>query len=222
MAPRGLPRNTYGVTSTEPQGWYEDPFRLHEARYFSAGRPSKLVRDGDVESYDEPPGDSVPGSGAAASFGHAVSGTLNRAEAGEAGGPDPFGDDGPAYARRRPRVGVLTAVAVVAIAGAVTAAVTVGKSGPAGVPVTEAVAYTKTMNAGSADVYAAYAFTTGNHKLDVTVTESGPVSWSADQGELAMTMTIDRQQIIGRQIIDGRKTYAKMLIKGLKRRVQLH
>jgi hypothetical protein len=37
------------------QGWAADPFRLHEARYFSAGRPTKLVRDGTVESYDDPP-----------------------------------------------------------------------------------------------------------------------------------------------------------------------
>ena len=37
------------------QGWAEDPFRLHEQRYFSAGRPTKLVRDDGVESYDEPP-----------------------------------------------------------------------------------------------------------------------------------------------------------------------
>ena len=37
------------------QGWTTDPFRLHEERYFSAGRPTKLVRDGGVDSYDEPP-----------------------------------------------------------------------------------------------------------------------------------------------------------------------
>jgi hypothetical protein len=37
------------------QGWQADPFGSHEKRYFSGGRPTKLVRDGDVESYDEPP-----------------------------------------------------------------------------------------------------------------------------------------------------------------------
>jgi hypothetical protein len=37
------------------QGWSGDPFRLHEIRYFSDGRPTNLVRDGDRESYDEPP-----------------------------------------------------------------------------------------------------------------------------------------------------------------------
>jgi hypothetical protein len=37
------------------QGWHADPFRLHGERYFSAGTPTKLVRDGSVESYDDPP-----------------------------------------------------------------------------------------------------------------------------------------------------------------------
>jgi phospholipase C len=57
------------------QGWFEDPFRLHEARYFSAGRPTKLVRDGDVESYDEPPSDTREWAGAAEGQGESGFGT---------------------------------------------------------------------------------------------------------------------------------------------------
>ncbi len=37
------------------QGWYRDPYGVHEDRYFSAGQPTKLVRDGGAESYDPPP-----------------------------------------------------------------------------------------------------------------------------------------------------------------------
>jgi hypothetical protein len=37
------------------QGWYRDPYLVHEDRYFSAGQPTKLVRDGRVENYDPPP-----------------------------------------------------------------------------------------------------------------------------------------------------------------------
>jgi hypothetical protein len=37
------------------QGWYRDPYLVHEDRYFSAGQPTKLVRDGRKESYDPPP-----------------------------------------------------------------------------------------------------------------------------------------------------------------------
>jgi hypothetical protein len=40
------------------QGWSADPFGLHEQRYFSAGRATKLVRDGKVESYEDPPSDT--------------------------------------------------------------------------------------------------------------------------------------------------------------------
>jgi hypothetical protein len=44
----------------EAQGWYRDPYQLHQDRYFSAGEATKLVRDGDAESYDEPPDSPVP------------------------------------------------------------------------------------------------------------------------------------------------------------------
>jgi hypothetical protein len=38
-----------------PQGWFHDPYGIHQDRYFSAGRATKLVRDGRRESYDPPP-----------------------------------------------------------------------------------------------------------------------------------------------------------------------
>jgi hypothetical protein len=37
------------------QGWYHDPYLIHEDRYFSDGQPTKLVRDSGAESYDSPP-----------------------------------------------------------------------------------------------------------------------------------------------------------------------
>ena len=37
------------------EGWYRDPYGLHEERWFSDGRATKLVRDGHVESSDPPP-----------------------------------------------------------------------------------------------------------------------------------------------------------------------
>ena len=37
------------------EGWYTDPFARHEARWMSNGKPTKLVRDGGVDSYDDPP-----------------------------------------------------------------------------------------------------------------------------------------------------------------------
>jgi hypothetical protein len=37
------------------QGWYPDPYGRHDDRWFSDGKPTRLVRDQGSESYDEPP-----------------------------------------------------------------------------------------------------------------------------------------------------------------------
>ena len=39
----------------ETEGWYRDPYGLHDARWISNGEPTSLVRDSGVESRDEPP-----------------------------------------------------------------------------------------------------------------------------------------------------------------------
>ena len=44
-----------------PQGWFVDPFGVHDARWFSQGSATALVRDGRAESQDPPP--DVPVSG---------------------------------------------------------------------------------------------------------------------------------------------------------------
>jgi hypothetical protein len=46
----------------EQEGWYTDPYGRHEARWLSAGVPTRLVRDGKLESYEDPP-DSPPSQG---------------------------------------------------------------------------------------------------------------------------------------------------------------
>ncbi len=47
------------MESEHEEGWYTDPYERHEARWFSDGTPTKLVRDRGVESYDKPP-DEAP------------------------------------------------------------------------------------------------------------------------------------------------------------------
>jgi hypothetical protein len=37
------------------QGWHPDPYERHDDRWFSDGKPTRLVRDQGTESYDEPP-----------------------------------------------------------------------------------------------------------------------------------------------------------------------
>ena len=44
------------------EGWYVDPFGLHEARWISDGTPTALVRDGRAESKDEPPPKTFDGA----------------------------------------------------------------------------------------------------------------------------------------------------------------
>jgi hypothetical protein len=46
--------------TSQAQGWYRDPYAIHEDRYLSAGMPTKLVRDGDQEAYDPPPDRPMP------------------------------------------------------------------------------------------------------------------------------------------------------------------
>lgn len=43
------------------QGWYQDPFRRHEHRWFSEGRATSLVRDGEAESDDVLPTEEYDG-----------------------------------------------------------------------------------------------------------------------------------------------------------------
>jgi hypothetical protein len=37
------------------EGWYRDPYDVHEARWISSGVPTSLVRDGKKEGQDDPP-----------------------------------------------------------------------------------------------------------------------------------------------------------------------
>jgi hypothetical protein len=43
------------MTDADQEGWFTDPFLVHEERWLSNGRPTKLVKDRGVESFDQPP-----------------------------------------------------------------------------------------------------------------------------------------------------------------------
>jgi len=47
------------VDKESEEGWFTDPYGRHEARWLSQGVPTKLVRDGTTEAFDEPP-DEAP------------------------------------------------------------------------------------------------------------------------------------------------------------------
>jgi hypothetical protein len=42
-------------SSAAAEGWYRDPYGLHQDRWFSAGTPTSLVRDQGTEGHDDPP-----------------------------------------------------------------------------------------------------------------------------------------------------------------------
>src|SRR5215469_10129724 len=44
------PRRTAELPHDRAQGWYIDPTREHELRWYSAGTPTELVKDGAIES----------------------------------------------------------------------------------------------------------------------------------------------------------------------------
>lgn len=44
----------------QAEGWFRDPYHIHQDRWMSAGQPTKLVRDGQAESYDPPPDLPLP------------------------------------------------------------------------------------------------------------------------------------------------------------------
>ena len=48
------------VTAPAAEGWYRDPYGLHQDRWFSAGIPTGLVRDQGAEGHDDPPDEPPP------------------------------------------------------------------------------------------------------------------------------------------------------------------
>jgi hypothetical protein len=71
------------------EGWYIDPFGVHEARWFSDGSPTSLVRDGAAESGDEPPSDTSSGELTRLAGRQAVNGEDHRRSDSDAAPYDP-------------------------------------------------------------------------------------------------------------------------------------
>ena len=48
-------------SSPAAEGWYRDPYGIHQDGWFSAGTPTSLVRDQGTEGRDDPPDYPPPG-----------------------------------------------------------------------------------------------------------------------------------------------------------------
>jgi hypothetical protein len=76
------------VAEERAEGWFTDSFGRHEARWMSDGSPTKLVRDGEEESYEEPPDEEPTVTSSRIAEEQAVDGSdLLRAGANDGGGP---------------------------------------------------------------------------------------------------------------------------------------
>ena len=115
------------MATRQLQGWCADPFHLHEERYFSSGRPTKLVRDGKVESYEDPPSDTyeVPDdeeeSGSTATGGYRPGGAPPRAGVTGQYAPSRSATQAVRAQRAKKRSHALLIVAAIAIVGATIA-----------------------------------------------------------------------------------------------------
>ncbi len=82
------------TSDAHAEGWYLDPYGLHEHRWFSAGKPSRLVRDGAIEANDPPPDRPFDGplSPAPTAAPHSDGSDLRRADEAESGDPNAYSD----------------------------------------------------------------------------------------------------------------------------------
>jgi hypothetical protein len=72
------------------EGWYIDPYGHYEARWFSDGTPTALVRNGGAEDHDPPPDGPIPGELERVPETHATgSNDLKRADDAGKGSLDP-------------------------------------------------------------------------------------------------------------------------------------
>jgi hypothetical protein len=119
-------------TNRTLQGWVPDPFGLHESRYFSAGRPTKLVMDGGVESYDEPPSDTFDQAALVGRPSESGAGAPPSASATSGSGPVRDGQDyedlGFSAAGGRSRRGLYLAGVLIAAAAAAVGVLLVNRS----------------------------------------------------------------------------------------------
>ncbi len=205
------------------QGWHADPFGLHETRYFSAGHPTKLVRDGRMEAYDEPPAE---GAASGTSAGAALQGgpglvdatRVAPAEAGHgelwaagAGGPtrgagarDPDCSGTAAPPRRKRRGLEYAAVAAGAVVAVLVFVVLAGGSGSPGIAAAAFVttAAQQTLVQSTADVTLSGTVHVGGE--DLAFGGNGQVDFRTN------VMSLD----IGASIPNGSMTETELLVGG--------
>jgi hypothetical protein len=212
------------MASEITQGWHDDPFRLHEQRYFSAGRPTKLVRDGRVETYEEPPADAVEPARSAADAGVLANGQAPPATVGVSSSRAAA----PGASEERPRRsgnGLVTGIAALALAAGVALLVMVFVSGPGSPRLPRAPRSLAVSDA--AFVMKSARQTLGERTADVTVsgdinvagqsvavTGSGETDFSANAVALDIHLTVSGHSLAEREILTHGNLYIAVRIDG--------
>ncbi len=224
----------------ELQGWCADPFQLHEQRYFSAGQPTKLVRDGRAESYDEPPSPTLDRGAAAAA---AVAGTSPASgqpggwpvdqlvpsaaapgqplvppapSPGEQAAPPARPEPAAARPRRRPRFRLIytaTVLALVAVAGIVVIVVR-GNAGQTGLSDVAYVTQSAQHTAAQHTVDVSLAGTVQADGQSIAVSGAGGINFDTDSSELTLLMTVAGHRVVEKQIQVPGAAYVTLTIDG--------
>jgi hypothetical protein len=196
------------VSNGEPQGWHADPFGLHEIRYFSAGRPTKLVRDGRVESYDEPPAEEY--TPAAVAVGAPADGD----PAATSDGPSIQSAHG-SFAPRKRRGLEYTLVAAVAV-GVVVALVVIlgGSSGSPGIAQASFVtaAAQRTLAQGTADVTVSGTVQASGKTLSLG--GQGQVDFASNDMSLNVSASSSGGSLTENEVLARGSIYLQLVIDG--------
>jgi hypothetical protein len=210
------------------QGWHADPFGLHELRYFSAGNPTKLVRDGNVEAYDEPPAQEASPAGVAVAAnvasGKEAAAVARQSDSGFRG-PVPLRHATAAYAGRpaaRRRTGlVYSMVALVTVAIVVAAALIWGRSptgrshsGLSGANLAAFVTRSaqRTLAQNTADVTLQGAFNIDG--IDINLRGNGQLDFASNASTMNLSMSAAHYRIVENVIETSQDLYLRMTING--------
>jgi hypothetical protein len=220
------------VTNAELQGWHPDPFGLHEMRYFSAGRPTKLVRDGRVEAYHEPPQEESASTAAAVSV---TVGGVQGAESDEAKqsaidgatrvltpGADLSADtarnlsssSGDPFARKKRRGAEYIAVAAGAVVAVLVFVLLNGGSGTPGIAPAAFVtkAAQRTLNQNTADV--TVSGTVRSAGVSIAMGGSGQIDFATNAMSLSVGATLSGGSLTETELLVGGNLYLDVTADG--------
>jgi hypothetical protein len=206
------------------QGWGGDPFGLHEQRYFSAGHPTKLVRDGGVEAYDEPPaGEFSPGDVAAVTSVSSSAVSREPSALGHAAAPF-LGIASPPARRRRADLAYST-VALVAVAAVVAVIAVAGLRGTNG-----GAKSSGSISSGmslAAFVTKSASQTLTQHTADISLTGTvniggttvnthgtGQANFAANAVAMTLSTTVSGTTLVEREIDTGHALYMQLVVNG--------